>query len=104
MQGFRGDEDLELVCQVEGDPVPKVSWYWEGTKLSNSIHYRISDSEPGKLRIPFMQPHFSGEYTCVADNLVGRDSAVMVLEFAGQYMQDLKIITSLGSLYSGLGQ
>lgn len=68
------------MCVAEGDPDPEVTWYLEGTKLSDSLHYRVSD---GNLLIVFMLPQLAGEYVCVAENLIGSDSAVVHLQFAG---------------------
>lgn len=72
---------MELGCLVEGDPAPEVTWYLEGTELLDSLHYRVTGD--GNLLIVFMLPQLAGEYVCVAENLVGTDSAVVTVEFAG---------------------
>lgn len=84
VQGFSGDEGLELECIVAGDPGPEMTWYFEGMKLSNSLYYRISEDET--LVITVMQRSLAGDYECVAENVVGSDSAIVTLEFAGTYV------------------
>lgn len=72
---------MVLECLAEGNPNPGVKWYLEGAELSNSLHYRVSDGN--LLIVVFMLAQLAGEYVCVAENLIGRDSAVVNLQFAG---------------------
>ncbi|XP_060808257.1 lachesin [Amyelois transitella] len=68
-EGFRA----ELLCTVHADPPAEVSWYQNSFPLSASE--RITMSARGNnhtLLIANVQPEDFGNYSCVADNSLGR--------------------------------
>ncbi|XP_004922292.2 lachesin-like isoform X2 [Bombyx mandarina] len=68
-EGFRA----ELVCTVLADPPAEVSWYQNSFPLSASE--RVTMSARGSnhtLLIADVQPEDFGNYSCVADNSLGR--------------------------------
>ncbi|XP_028168507.1 lachesin-like [Ostrinia nubilalis] len=68
-EGFRA----ELLCTVLADPPAEVSWYQNSFPLSASE--RVTMSARGNnhtLHIANVQPEDFGNYSCVADNSLGR--------------------------------
>lgn len=80
MQGFRGDQGLEMRCLVEGEPEPKVEWYFKEKKLSDSQIYTLPNNK--SLLISFMVPELAGRYVCLVKNPVGIINATILLEYA----------------------
>ncbi|XP_066295984.1 roundabout homolog 2-like [Branchiostoma lanceolatum] len=62
-------EDVELRCEVRGDPAPQVSWSREESALPLG-RARILDN--GNLKIERVTSSDEGTYVCTAENLVGR--------------------------------
>ncbi|MBN3312119.1 HMCN1 protein, partial [Atractosteus spatula] len=71
------DASVTLLCQTEGYPTPEVTWYKDGTQLTESVRQRILGS--GSLQIAFAKPSDTGRYTCTAANLAGSTSLEMSL-------------------------
>ena len=63
-----GRDTLNIQCEAEGNPSPKLSWEFKGKKITNSIKYRVSGR---KLQVFDMKIQDSGSYRCVATNLYG---------------------------------
>lgn len=82
VQGFKGEQGIELRCITSGNPPPKITWYCKDQELSDSIHYRLPDN--GSLLIVSMLPQLAGEYSCFAENIVGNDTGLITLEYAGE--------------------
>ncbi|CAL4082223.1 unnamed protein product, partial [Meganyctiphanes norvegica] len=60
-------EVIELSCNFEGYPEPKISWYHNGQPLS--IPGGLS--ETNDLQLSPVKPHHHGNYTCVGENEAG---------------------------------
>lgn len=74
---------MELRCLVTGIPAPSVTWYLEGTKLEDSLYYRLAENR--SLIIVFMLPQLEGEYVCLAENVLGNTSFTVYLEYLGKH-------------------
>ena len=74
-------------CEATGEPVPSISWYFNGAMItvSNTSNYNISNTLNGitaitsTLAIVNTQPPDVGTYACLAENIVGSDRSLGVL-------------------------
>uniref|UniRef100_A0A8C8RV15 Hemicentin-1 n=1 Tax=Pelusios castaneus TaxID=367368 RepID=A0A8C8RV15_9SAUR len=71
------DKSATLQCEVEGYPVPEITWHKDGRQVTESIRQRILST--GALQMAFVQPGDAGHYTCMAANLAGSSSSSMEL-------------------------
>lgn len=83
VDGYKGDLALELRCITEEEPLtPQISWFFDGEKLDDSVHYRLSQN--GSLLIINMMPSLAGDYLCKAESIVGSGNATVNLRYAGE--------------------
>ncbi|XP_067391212.1 hemicentin-1 isoform X2 [Emydura macquarii macquarii] len=71
------DRSVTLQCEVEGYPVPEITWLKDGQQVTESIRQRILST--GALQMAFVQPGDAGRYTCMAANVAGSSSSSMEL-------------------------
>ena len=78
-------------CQAIGEPVPNISWYFNGEMIdvSNASKYIISNSSNGTMVMSLLtimntQSSDVGRYTCVAENFIGSDQSSGVLSVNGK--------------------
>lgn len=81
VSGFKGEQGIELRCLVEGNPKPEVEWFFKGEKLTDSLHYRVAEN--GSLIMVVVLSQLAGDYVCLAQNLMGNNSATVHFEYAG---------------------
>ncbi|KAL2103118.1 hypothetical protein ACEWY4_002286 [Coilia grayii] len=68
-----------LDCSTFGSPIPTIQWFKDG-------HLEILNEEPyvlhanGTLEVHVAQPAYSGKYTCIATNYLGRKENHVFLE------------------------
>uniref|UniRef100_A0A0R3RPN4 Hemicentin-1-like n=1 Tax=Elaeophora elaphi TaxID=1147741 RepID=A0A0R3RPN4_9BILA len=73
----RGDHvTLECII-VRGNPTPKITWFRGGRELRS---YRYITIDQNKITIQGVQDSDAGSYTCVAQNLAGRDLGIVNLD------------------------
>ncbi|XP_035037913.1 leucine-rich repeat and immunoglobulin-like domain-containing nogo receptor-interacting protein 1 isoform X2 [Hippoglossus stenolepis] len=65
-------------CDVEGDPLPSVSWLNPLLRPLTPTG-RIRTLSNGSLEVRYVQPQDSGTYLCVASNAAGNDSRAVSL-------------------------
>ena len=82
---------ITFSCQAIGEPVPNISWYFNGAMIdvSNTSKYIISNSSNGTMVISLLtikntQSSDVGRYTCVAENIIGSDQSSGVLTVNGK--------------------
>ena len=82
---------ITFSCQAIGEPVPNISWYFNGELIdvSNASKYIISNSSNGTVVIGLLtimntQSSDVGRYTCFAENFVGSDQSPGVLTVNGE--------------------
>ena len=82
---------ITFSCQAIGEPVPNISWYFNGAMInvSNASKYIISNSSNGTMVISLLtimstQSSDVGRYTCVAENIIGSDQSFGILRVNGK--------------------
>ena len=83
-----------FICNVTGEPVPAISWYFNGPPLdeANSDKYTITPREAmnnayvGMLNIKEINSSDVGTYTCNATNVVSTDTSSGVLTVNGELL------------------
>nr|XP_022309792.1 uncharacterized protein LOC111115371 [Crassostrea virginica] len=63
-------DDVNITCLVTGNPTPYVTWKQNGVTVSNNAVLHLTNVNAG----------MSGNYSCVARNLVGDQSKTIVLK------------------------
>ncbi|MGH0154285.1 UNVERIFIED_CONTAM: hypothetical protein FKN15_057454 [Acipenser sinensis] len=76
-----------LHCSTEGNPVPTLTWFKDGTLISN-----IVASDLSILEIPNISYEGDGEYRCLAENEHGRASSSVniTVEYAPVFLPESK--------------
>ena len=79
-------------CQATGEPVPNITWYFNGVmiNISDASKYNKSTLVNGTsveslLTIINTQSSDVGTYTCQAENIIGNDSSSGILVVNGKY-------------------
>ncbi|XP_051955523.1 pro-neuregulin-2, membrane-bound isoform-like isoform X4 [Xyrauchen texanus] len=66
---------LIVKCEASGSPTLEYKWYKDGTELKKSKEIRIRNGKKNsKVQIGRAKPEDSGNYTCVAENYLGKDN------------------------------
>ena len=79
-----------FTCQATGEPVPTISWYFNGTLLADGATHTISETSVNTttinsiLTIMSVQSSDLGTYTCNATNVVSSDTSSGVLTVNGE--------------------
>jgi roundabout axon guidance receptor 2 len=71
-------QDATLRCQVEGDPLPEISWSRD-SESSRDLDSRAVTDQQGNLRIYSVLSSDEGLYTCTARNPAGSTNGTMSL-------------------------
>ncbi|XP_071802833.1 hemicentin-1-like isoform X2 [Asterias amurensis] len=73
---IRAGESLQIPCQSDGYPTPRIAWRFEDNPVSNqNLRYRIYPY--GTLEIPYAAVWDEGRYMCVAKNVAGNDTRIV---------------------------
>ncbi|XP_077524695.1 protein turtle-like isoform X4 [Amblyomma americanum] len=73
-------ESVVLPCEAEGTPPPTIIWYKDNLPLEENSNIQI---HPTELRISSLRQTDVGDYTCMARNSEGSDSALAKVIVAG---------------------
>ena len=84
--------NASFTCQVTGEPVPTIIWYFNGTLVdeANTMKYTISmmslntTTNSSTLTIMNVQSSDVGTYTCDATNIVSSNTSSGVLTVNGE--------------------
>ena len=85
-------ETASFSCQATGEPVPTISWYFNGNLLVNGIEHMISmmslntTTISSTLTVMNVQSSDVGTYTCNATNVVSSDTSSGVLTVNGELL------------------
>jgi len=83
-------------CSATGNPQPEIQWMRNESNISSNENYQITLSIPEgcpmftgcevstTLIILDTEPHDEGEYTCVANNIIGSDMREVELTVNGK--------------------
>ncbi|XP_061090840.1 pro-neuregulin-2, membrane-bound isoform-like isoform X2 [Conger conger] len=67
---------LLLKCEASGKPTPEYKWYRDGSEFKKSKEVKIKSSKKNsRIQINRARLEDSGNYTCVAENMHGRDNS-----------------------------
>ena len=84
-----------FTCQANSEPLPTISWYFDGTLLneSDTSKYTITNTNSENfaheiLNILNVQSSDAGIYTCNATNVVSSDTSSGVLTVKGKLQLD----------------
>ena len=92
-------QSASFTCQATGQPVPTISWYFNGILLGNGAKYTISETSvntttiSSTLTIMSAQSSDVGTYTCNATNVVSTDTSSGVLTVNGELLKLLSFIS-----------
>ncbi|KAK0404397.1 hypothetical protein QR680_017438 [Steinernema hermaphroditum] len=76
---FGRGEAVVLDCQVlGGSPQPRIIWFKGGHTLHNNAYIKISGES--RLTIQGVRESDAGNYSCMAENIAGRDAATTFFE------------------------
>ena len=86
------ESNASFTCQVTGEPVPTIIWYFNGTLVDEAytVKYTISmmslniTTNSSTLTIMNVQSSDVGTYTCNATNVVSTDTSSGVLTVNGE--------------------
>ncbi|CAG00535.1 unnamed protein product, partial [Tetraodon nigroviridis] len=74
----RVEEGNKLIvkCEATGNPLPTYRWFKDGNELKKSKKVRIRNSQKNsRVQINKARVEDSGNYTCVVENLLGKDNS-----------------------------
>ena len=83
-----------FICQTTGEPVPTISWYFNGAPVSNGTDvdkYNIVQTEVNSttisntLTIMNVESSDVGTYTCNATNIISTDISSATLTVNGEF-------------------
>ena len=84
---------ITFSCQATGEPVPTISWYFNGdmVNVSDTSKYNVSSLVNETLVESFLtimnaQSSDVGTYTCQAANIFGIDKSYGILTVNGKYL------------------
>ena len=84
---------ITFSCQATGEPVPTISWYFNGVMINelDADKYIVSSSISGAVVKSFLtilntQSSDVGTYNCFAENSIGSDQSTGVLTINGKYV------------------
>uniref|UniRef100_A0A8C1STN8 Neuregulin 2a n=1 Tax=Cyprinus carpio TaxID=7962 RepID=A0A8C1STN8_CYPCA len=90
------DEGSKLIvrCEASGNPTPQYKWYKDGTELKKSKEIKISRNgkKTSKVQISSAKLEDSGNYTCVAENILGKENGTSTV-----HVQSITTTLSPGS-------
>ena len=73
VNGFPGTRGITIQCLASGVPAPSITWSKDGQVIQRGSRHVVDLL--GSLVILKTVKEDSGRYTCLATNLVGKDSA-----------------------------
>nr|CAD7403319.1 unnamed protein product [Timema cristinae] len=81
---FPVGSDISIPCDVDGYPIPRVTWYKDGQPLQSEDRLQISESH--RLLIIRSNSNDTGEYRCEAFNQYGTSTSSTTITVEGVYI------------------
>ena len=75
-----------MTCKVKGEPVPEITWYYDGQPIKTDDIYKVVPGEvegESTLQIPEIFPEDAGAYTVKATNEAGEVESTAVITVTG---------------------
>ena len=86
-------DTASFICQADGEPLPTISWYFNGAPLNerDTVKYMITERQMLNfstviLTIMSVQSSDVGTYTCNATNVISGDTISAVLTVNGELL------------------
>jgi len=73
---------ITVQCPTSGVPTPTITWKKDGERVANDSRYTIQDD--GSLLISDAVEEDSARYTCIAESIIGEDSASSEVQIVGK--------------------
>uniref|UniRef100_A0A8C7RRS5 Neuregulin 2a n=1 Tax=Oncorhynchus mykiss TaxID=8022 RepID=A0A8C7RRS5_ONCMY len=84
---------LTVKCEATGNPSPTYKWFKDGSELKKSREVKIKSSQKNsRVQISRAKLEHSGNYTCVAENLLGNSNSTSTV-----HVQSITTTPSPGS-------
>nr|XP_046174044.1 neuregulin 2a isoform X2 [Oncorhynchus gorbuscha] len=84
---------LTVKCEATGNPSPTYKWFKDGSELKKSRDVKIKSSQKNsRVQISRAKLEHSGNYTCVAENLLGNSNSTSTV-----HVQSITTTPSPGS-------
>ncbi|CAB1333114.1 unnamed protein product [Coregonus sp. 'balchen'] len=75
---------LTVKCEATGNPIPTYKWFKDGSELKKSREVKIKSSQKNsRVQISRAKLEDSGNYTCVAKNLLGNSTSTSTVHVQG---------------------
>ena len=87
-------ENVTFLCQAVGEPVPDISWYFNGVMINVSVYsskYMImsrslnTTTTENTLTVYNVTSSDVGTYTCNSTNIIGTDASSRILTVTGEF-------------------
>jgi len=73
---------IAIECPTSGVPTPTVTWTQDNQEITNNDMHTVQDD--GSLLISEAIEEHSARYTCIADSIIGKDSASSKVQIVGK--------------------
>ena len=87
---------VEFFCFAVGSPVPLFHWEKDGTLVETEGRIRVVHGHTtSTLQIQSIIYEDAGNYSCIASNIEGEDSALFLLSLLGEHFRTMQIRYSI---------
>ena len=80
---------ITIQCPTSGVPTPSVAWTKDGQEIPSGGKYKVQDDS--SLVIVKADEYDSGQYTCIADSVAGKDSKSSTVQVVGKSMDTFQL-------------
>ena len=95
-------EGATLTCKVKGEPVPEITWFYDGQPIKTNEIYKVIPGEvegESTLKIPEVFTEDAGSYTVKATNEAGVVESSAILNVTGNYCHNIHFPTEKINLF-----